>query len=129
MQQGQITFETSHRCRNGFSMPVEVKARLIDFNGDKAILAVARDISDRKRADELLRRQNEYLTAFHETSLGLVKRLEVSSLLRAILVRAGKLVGTEHCYVYLINEQETEMNMVFQSGVFDGFVHHPLGPA
>jgi PAS domain S-box-containing protein len=128
IQQGQITFETSHRCRNGLSLPVEVKARLIDFNGDKAILAVARDISDRKRADELLRRQNEYLTAFHETSLGLVRRLDVPSLLRAILVRAGKLVGTEHCYVYLISEQETEMNMVFQSGVFDGFVHHPLSP-
>ena len=128
MQQGQITFETSHRCKNGFSMPVEVKAHLIEFNGDKAILAVARDLSDRKRADELLRRQNEYLTAFHETSLGLVKRLEVSSLLPAILERAGKLVGTEHCYVYLINEQETDMNMVFQSGVFDGFVRHPLAP-
>jgi len=128
MQQGQVTFETAHRCRNGLSLPVEVKARLIDFNGNKAILAVARDLSDRKRADELLHRQNEYLTAFHETSLGLVRRLDVSSLLRAILVRAGKLAGTEHCYVYLINEQETEMNMVFQSGVFDGFVHHPLGP-
>ncbi len=86
------------------------------------------DISLLKRADELLRRQNEYLTAFHETSLGLVRRLDVPSLMRAILVRAGNLVGTEHCYVYLINEQETEMNMVFQSGVFDGFVHHPLGP-
>lgn len=127
MQHGQITYETSHRCRNGLSLPEEVKARLIDFNGDKAILAVARDISDRKRADELLHRQNEYLTAFHETSLGLVRRLDVSSLLGTILVRAGKLAGTEHCYVYLVNEQETEMNMVFQSGVFDGFVHHPLG--
>jgi PAS domain S-box-containing protein len=128
MQLGQVTFETSHRCKNGLSLPLEVKARLIDFNGDKAILAVARDISDRKRADKLLRRQNEYLTAFHETSLGLVRRLDVSSLLGAILVRAGKLVGTEHCYVYLINDQETEMYMVYMSGVFEGFVHHPLGP-
>jgi two-component system NtrC family sensor kinase len=128
MRQGQITFETSHRCRNGISLPEEVKARLIDFNGDKAILAVSRDISDRRRADELLRRQNEYLTAFHETSLGLVRRLDVPSLLGTILVRAGKLAGTEHCYVYLVNGLETEMNMVFRSGVFDGFVQHPLGP-
>ncbi|MGD0585137.1 MAG: PAS domain S-box protein [Oryzomonas sp.] len=128
MQLGEITFETSHRCKNGHSLPLEVKSRLIDFNGEKAILAVARDISDRKRADELLRRQNEYLTAFHETSLGLVRRLDVSSLLRAILVRAGKLVGTGHCYVYLINEQETELNMVYRSGVFEGFVNHTLGP-
>ena len=128
MQQGQTTFETTHRCRNDLSLPVEVKARLIDFNDGKAILAVARDISDRKRADELLRRQNEYLTAFHETSLGLVRRQEVSSLLRAILVRAGKLVGTEHCYVYLLDGQGSEMNMIYQSGVFGGFVHHPIGP-
>jgi len=127
-RQGQVTFETSHRSKSGLSLPVEVKARLIDFNGDKAILAVARDISDRKRADELVRRQNEYLTAFHETSLGLVRRLDVSSLLQTILVRAGKLVGTEHCYVYLVDGLGGEMTMAYQSGVFDGFVHHPLGP-
>ncbi|KAB0665168.1 PAS domain S-box protein [Oryzomonas japonica] len=128
MELGQITFETCHRCRSSVTLPVEVKARLIDFNGDKAIMAVARDISDRKRAEELLRRQNEYLTAFHETSLGLVRRLDVPSLLQAILVRAGKLVGTEHCYVYLLNEQGSAMDMVYQSGVFEDFVHRPIGP-
>ncbi|KAB0671059.1 PAS domain S-box protein [Oryzomonas sagensis] len=128
MALGQITFETCQRCKNGVTLPVEVKARLIDFDGDKAIMAVARDISDRKRADELLRRQNEYLTAFHETSLGLVRRLDVPSLLQAILVRAGKLVGTEHCYVYLLNGQGTAMDMVCQSGVFEGFVHCSIGP-
>jgi len=128
MQQGQLTFETSHRCKSGLPLPVEVKCRLIDFNGDKAVLAVARDMSDRKRADELVRRQNEYLTAFHETSLGLVRRLDVTSLLQAMLVRAGKLVGTEHCYVYLVDGQGSRMTMLYQSGVFDGFAHHPVEP-
>jgi|GEM_PF-466745 len=128
MQVGQITFETCHRCKDGLSLPVEVKARLIDFNGEKAVLAVARDVRDRKRADELVRRQNEYLTAFHETSLGLVRRLEVSSLLQAILVRAGRLVGTEHCYVYLVDGPGSGMTMVYRSGVFEGFVCHSIEP-
>jgi len=102
---------------------------VFDHNGGYAgMCGRFSDITLLKRADELLHRQNEYLTAFHETFLGLIRRQEVPDLLRAILVRAGKLAGTEHCYIYLINEQNTEMEMAFQSGVFNGFVHHSLGP-
>ncbi|MFA7402847.1 MAG: cache domain-containing protein [Pelobacteraceae bacterium] len=86
------------------------------------------DLEKRERADEQLHRQNEYLQALHETTLGLIKRLDVASVLQAIVSRSGRLVGTEHCFLYLVNAFGTEMNMVYQSGIYDSLNHHSVKP-
>lgn len=44
---GRITFETTHISKDGREIPVEVSARLIDFNGKPATLSVVRDITER----------------------------------------------------------------------------------
>lgn len=59
MRDGCASFETGYQCRDGFSIPVEVSSRLVDFNGHPAILSVARDITERKRAEEALRTSQE----------------------------------------------------------------------
>ncbi len=128
MERGQYTFETTHRRKHDSPMMVEVSASLIDYEGDRAILAVVRDITARKQAEQRLYRQNEYLQALHETTVGLLSRHDVAGLLQAIVTRAGNLIGTEHCYVYLKNSSGSEMEMVFQSGVYNSFVHHPIKP-
>jgi PAS domain S-box-containing protein len=71
-----------------------------------------------KKREETLRRQNEYLTALHETSLGLIDRLDKEELLEAILQRAALLSGTEHGYIYLLEPGETEMQMRVGMGFF-----------
>jgi PAS domain S-box-containing protein len=70
--------------------------------------------------EEALRRQNEYLTALHETSLGLIDRLDQEELLEAILLRAARLSGTEHGYIYLLEPGDTEMQMRVGMGFFKG---------
>jgi signal transduction histidine kinase/DNA-binding response OmpR family regulator/HPt (histidine-containing phosphotransfer) domain-containing protein len=45
---------------------------------------------------------NEYLAALHETSLGLISRLDLNDLLTALVTRAGQLMGTPHGFIYLI---------------------------
>lgn len=126
LTEGHYTFTSVHRRRHDAPLPVEVSASLIDYEGTKAILAVARDLTERTKAETLLHRQNEYLTALHETTLGLISRLDVTSLLQTIVTRAGKLVGTEHCFIYLLNSDGTAMDMLFQSGIYDRLVHHPI---
>jgi PAS domain S-box-containing protein len=128
MLDGHFTFRTEHRRKNNSPLAVEVSASLIEYENSKAILAVARDITERTRADALLHRQNEYLTTLHETTLGLISRRDVSSLLQSIVTRAGKLVGTEHCFVYLTNSYGTSMDMVFQSGIYNSLFHYPIKP-
>lgn len=44
--------ESAHRCKGGRMIPVEVNALLVKHQGQPAILAVARDITARKRGEE-----------------------------------------------------------------------------
>jgi|GEM_PF-946048 len=80
----------------------------------------------RKRAEERLRQQNEYLAALHETTLGLMNRLELSNLLEALVTRAGALVGTQHGYVRLVEPGGTEMVMKVGIGIFSKLIGHRL---
>jgi PAS domain S-box-containing protein len=47
-------------------------------------------------------RQNEYLAALNDTTLGLISRLDLNELLEAIVTRAGQLLGTPHGYIHLV---------------------------
>ncbi len=86
------------------------------------------DLERREQVDSHLQRQNEYLQALHETTVGLISRHDVADLLQAIVTRAGNLLGTEHCFVYLKNAAGTEMEMLYQSGIYNRLVHHPIRP-
>jgi PAS domain S-box-containing protein len=92
------------------------------------VLGHAQDITERRRAEEALRQQNVYLTALHETSLGLMRRLNLEELLEAIITHAGKLVGTEHGYVFLRDPGDPaagapdEIEMRVGVGVYSGLV-------
>lgn len=48
---GQHTYETEHKTRSGKVQSLEVKSRLIDYQGSKAFLSIARDITERKQLE------------------------------------------------------------------------------
>jgi PAS domain S-box-containing protein len=58
-----ITFETRHRRKDGAAFPVEVSSRGADVAGERLLLSIVRDISERKRAEEVLGRERELLQA------------------------------------------------------------------
>ncbi len=67
------TFETMHRRKDGSTFPVEVKVRLIDFDGHPAVIGVARNISERRKAEnERLRLEQQLLHAQKLESLGVL---------------------------------------------------------
>ncbi|MFU8844062.1 MAG: Cache 3/Cache 2 fusion domain-containing protein [Bacteroidales bacterium] len=49
---GQHRYESENQARDGRIIPVEMKSRVIDFRGEKAILTIARDISERKEIED-----------------------------------------------------------------------------
>jgi len=57
-----FTFETRHRRKDGTTFPVEIRVAGLQLGGKLFNLALARDISDRKRAEESLRESESYLT-------------------------------------------------------------------
>jgi PAS domain S-box-containing protein len=47
-----LIFETSYRRKDGTSLPMEVSARLLEYADGQAIVAFARDITERQRAEQ-----------------------------------------------------------------------------
>jgi signal transduction histidine kinase len=58
LAKGEVVLESVHRRGDGTLVPVELNVRLIERDGQRLVLTVARDISERKRAEEELRRLN-----------------------------------------------------------------------
>ncbi|MCA1618107.1 MAG: PAS domain S-box protein, partial [Acidobacteria bacterium] len=56
---GGALFETRHRRRDGSTFPVEVSATGADLGGERLLLSVTRDLSERKRMEDELRRGEE----------------------------------------------------------------------
>ncbi len=70
---GYAFFESAHICKNGTVMPVEINARLTYSNGRELALSVIRDITERKRAEALLRENEARLKElFENLSSGVV---------------------------------------------------------
>jgi PAS domain S-box-containing protein len=80
---------------------------------------LAEEIAGRRRAEEALRRQNACLTALHDTTLGLIGRLELKDLLKDLVTRAGELVGTPHGFIYLLAPGGMELERKVGVGAFD----------
>jgi two-component system, cell cycle sensor histidine kinase and response regulator CckA len=66
VREGEVTnFETVFRSRAGELMNMLVSARIIEMGGERCVLSIARDISDRKRFEEELRASRDtYRTIF-----------------------------------------------------------------
>ncbi|SIO47168.1 PAS domain S-box-containing protein [Singulisphaera sp. GP187] len=57
-----VTFETVHRRKDGSTFPVEVSSRGAEIAGERLLLSILRDISERRRAEEELRHSRERLS-------------------------------------------------------------------
>lgn len=109
---------------DGTRVTVSLNAAPLHDEGGNVIGEVVsvKDVTARKRAENTLRRQNEYLDALHETTLRLMSRLELNDLLQVIIQRAGALVGTANGYIYVHEPSAEEMEMSVGTGVFDQMV-------
>jgi|WetSurMetagenome_2_1015567.scaffolds.fasta_scaffold00014_38 PAS domain S-box-containing protein len=59
-------FETSHTTKNGRQIPVEISSSLVSYDGRKAILSIARDLTERKHVEKkLVESEKRFATVFH----------------------------------------------------------------
>jgi len=92
------------------------------------VIEYVRNITQRKRAEEQLHRQNEYLAALHATTLELMNRLELTDLLENIVTRAAQLLGTSHGYLYLVNPAQEQLEWQMGCGIFSQPPEYPIKP-
>ncbi len=61
---GSVMFETVHLDRKGNKFPVEISSNIVELNNRKIIIAVVRDISERKQAQEEIIAGEERFSTF-----------------------------------------------------------------
>jgi PAS domain S-box-containing protein len=81
LNKGEATFESINLRKDKKTVPVEIHAQIIESDGRKLILSIARDISERKAAEEkLAESQEKYETSF-ELSMDALMLLDEKSFL------------------------------------------------
>lgn len=81
---GEAIFETVHLRKDGSALPVEINARILESGGEKFFLSVARDITDKKMAEE-----HTHL-AYHDPLTGLPNRRRLVERIEHALTQARR---------------------------------------
>ena len=76
-REGSVLFETVHRTKDGETFPAEVHAHLVDYKGHPVILAVSRDTTERKRAEQALRDSEALYSSLVQTLPLNIKRKDL----------------------------------------------------
>lgn len=80
------------------------------------VVSVSTDVTERRRAEQQVRRQNDYFVTLHETTLAVMNRLDLNNLLETIAARAAGLLGAQQAEVYLLEPDGGEMLPVAAAG-------------
>lgn len=86
-----ILYETVHKRKDGDLFPVEVSARCIEIEGRRYIQEIIRDISERRRAEETMKKQLSDLQLWQTTMMGREDRvMELKKEINKLLEKMGQ---------------------------------------
>jgi len=125
---GHATFETEHRRKDGSIIPVEVSTIIFSLAGTRVAMASARDITERKRAEEAITRSEERYRTLAEASPDQIFINDRDGTILYANTAALKLFGLPYDQVVgkprtelfppdLLAEQDATFKEVFDSGV------------
>lgn len=78
--------------------------------------------NDLNQAQKMLKQQNEYLSALHQTTLGVIGRRELTDLLETLIKRAAQLLGTTDGLFYLAEPETDQLELKVGIGNFTQYI-------
>jgi diguanylate cyclase (GGDEF)-like protein/PAS domain S-box-containing protein len=85
LEDGALDFESVARCSNGTTIPTDVSARRVQTQDGPVVVAVIRDVTERKKAEERL-----VFLAFHDALTGLSNRAALDERLRVAMAESKR---------------------------------------
>ncbi|HTZ00600.1 MAG TPA: PAS domain S-box protein, partial [Rhodocyclaceae bacterium] len=120
---GHAVFETAQIAKDGRSIPVEVSTRLVDLDGQRLLFSLVRDISERKRSEEALRRLNRELRAISSCNQTLMRTEDEQTLLDAICRIVCDEAGYRLAWVgYAEQDAAKSIRIVAKAGTDEGYL-------
>ena len=101
-----------HIARDGRRIRVDVNTKLITYQGQPAILAVVRDVTELKEVQETLRRHAEQQTALYAIASMVGASLDPDRLFAAVLDWALPLLDTDAAWVALPGRTPEDLPLV-----------------
>jgi PAS domain S-box-containing protein len=108
LQSGSALFECVHRRKDGSPLAVEVSYRTIEIEGHKLHQSVIRDITERKRAEEQLRRATRAMRVLSASNQALVRSTDEAGLFRAICGAVTAAGGYPLAWIGFAEDDETK---------------------
>ncbi|MCS7119784.1 MAG: PAS domain S-box protein [Nitrososphaerota archaeon] len=115
-------FETTHITKDGRIIPVEISSSLVTYKGKTAILSIARDLTERKKAEEKLRKTMDELRLANEklSVVGKWTRHDARnklSVIKSHIYLAKKKLPADHPALKHLNEVELACDQIVR--IFD----------
>jgi ammonium transporter len=119
---GNAYREVVGRRADGTLFPMEVTVAEVEIEQDRFYTATFRDITERKRVQQELLRQNAYLSTLNETTLALMNRLDLNDLLVNLVRRAADISNTQQGYIYLLSANRRQLELRAGVGIFANYI-------
>ena len=106
-------FESIAISKDGKQFPVEVHASLIELKGHQNILTIIRDITERRKSQNLLKRRLEFESTIGRISRTLLVADSPAGIYRAIndmLELLGQTTHSSHVRIFMIDEESQTMS-------------------
>lgn len=109
--------------RDGSEFPIELLVWPIRTGGVLTISAFVRDITERKQAEERLRRSNRALTALSSCNIALIRATDERVLLQEVCQIVVEKAGYRHCWVgFAENDVAKSVRPVAHAGFEVGYL-------
>jgi len=111
IEKGQCVREILDRHKNGQVFPAFLSASVLrDRRGELVgVMGVCRDITERKRAEEALRRRNRELALLHQAGQAFSSTLDLDQVLVAVLEEVRRLLDVVACSIWLTDPETGEL--------------------
>jgi len=130
IDESQAFFETRRYNRSGRELNIQASSAAIrNQQGEHiASIVIHRDVSERRRAEKTMNQQFKYLSALHQTTLGVISRRELNDLLKTIVRRSAELVGVPYGFIYLYDRESDILTLEVGAGIFKDFIGTRVKP-
>jgi len=122
---GSLNFEGRHQTRTGRIVPVEINANYLEYDGNAYNLALVRNITERKHAEEKLKRLNRELRAISDCNQVLIRATDETKLLNDVCRIICEEAGYRMAWVgYAENDEVKTVRPVAWAGTEDDYLKH-----
>lgn len=113
--------EFTLRRKDGNPIPVEIRTHVVEVDGEKCILGIARDVTERHRAEEKLRLERDKAHSYLKVASVMIVGIDADERISLLNPRGGEILGCHPEKVLGKNWFDTFIPEAVREAVRDGF--------